>query len=66
MTAGYDPLVDEGDAYAAALRNAGVQVRHRRYPALIHGFISLAGAVRAARTAIDEVCSDIRELLPSH
>ncbi len=63
VTAGYDPLVDEGDAYAAALRAAGVPVRHRRYPALIHGFISLAGAVRAARIAIDEVCSDIRELL---
>ena len=63
VTAGYDPLVDEGDAYAAALRRAGVPVRHRRYPALIHGFISLAGAVRAARTAIDEVCGDIRELL---
>ena len=63
VTAGYDPLVDEGDAYAAALRAAGVQVRHRRYPALIHGFISLAGAVRAARSAIDEVCGDIRELL---
>jgi acetyl esterase len=63
VTAGYDPLVDEGDAYAAALRAARIPVRHRRYPALIHGFISLAGAVRAARTAIDEVCSDIRELL---
>ncbi|MDQ3337124.1 MAG: alpha/beta hydrolase [Myxococcota bacterium] len=63
VTAGYDPLVDEGDAYAAALRTAGVPVRHRRYPALIHGFVSLAGAVRAARTAIDEVCGDIRELL---
>ena len=63
VTAGYDPLVDEGDAYAATLRAAGVAVRHRRYPALIHGFISLAGAVRAARTAVDEVCGDIRELL---
>lgn len=63
VTAGYDPLVDEGDAYAAALRAAGVPVRHRRYPALIHGFISLAGVVRAARTAVDEVCSDIREML---
>jgi acetyl esterase len=63
VTAGYDPLVDEGDAYAASLRAAGVPVRHRRYPALIHGFLSLAGAVRAARTAVDEVCSDIRELL---
>ncbi|MDQ3370771.1 MAG: alpha/beta hydrolase [Myxococcota bacterium] len=63
ITAGYDPLVDEGDTYAAALRAAGVAVRHRRYPTLIHGFFSLAGAVRAARTAIDDVCSDIRELI---
>lgn len=62
-TAGYDPLVDEGDAYAVALRNAGVQVRHRRYPGLIHGFISLGGVVRAARTALDELSRDIRELL---
>ncbi len=65
VTAGYDPLVDEGDAYAAKLRAAGVPVRHRRYPALIHGFLGLAGQVRAARTAIDELCSDIRELLPT-
>jgi len=62
-TAGYDPLVDEGDTYAARLRDAGVVVRHRRYPSLVHGFLALAGAVRAARAAIDEVCADIRELL---
>jgi len=63
VTAGYDPLVDEGDTYAARLRDAGVTVRHRRNPSLIHGFLSLAGAVRAARAALDEVCADIRELL---
>jgi acetyl esterase/lipase len=62
-TAGYDPLVDEGDAYAARLRDAGVAVRHRRYGSLIHGFLGAAGAVRAARAAIDELCGDIRELL---
>jgi acetyl esterase len=62
-TAGYDPLVDEGDAYAARLRDAGVAVRHRRYPSLVHGYLSLAGAVRAARAALDEVCADIRELI---
>jgi acetyl esterase len=62
-TAGYDPLVDEGDAYAVRLREAGVAVRHRRYASLVHGFLSLAGAVRAARAALDEVCADIRELI---
>jgi acetyl esterase len=62
-TAGFDPLVDEGDAHAARLRAAGVTVRHHRYDSLVHGFISLAGAVRAARAALDELCADIRELL---
>lgn len=62
-TAGYDPLVDEGDRYAELLRAAGTEVRHRRYPSLIHGFLSLAGGVAAARAAIDELCGDIREML---
>ncbi|HEY0478226.1 MAG TPA: alpha/beta hydrolase [Kofleriaceae bacterium] len=62
-TAGYDPLVDEGERYVELLRAAGTEVRHRRYPSLIHGFLSLAGGVTAARAAIDELCSDIRELL---
>lgn len=62
-TAGFDPLVGEGDAYAARLAGAGVRVRHRRYPSLVHGFLSLAGPVRAARAALDELCADIRELL---
>jgi acetyl esterase len=62
-TAGYDPLVDEGDRYAEILRAAGTEVRHRRYPSLIHGFLSLAGRVAAARAAIDELCGDLRELL---
>jgi acetyl esterase len=62
-TAGYDPLVDEGDGYAEALVKAGVTVRHRRYPGLIHGFLSLGGASRAARAAVDEVAADIRAML---
>jgi len=63
VTAGYDPLVDEGDGYVTLLQNAGVAVRHRRHPSLVHGFISMGGGVRAARAAIDELCADIRELL---
>jgi acetyl esterase len=62
-TAGFDPLVDEGDAWAERLREAGTPVRHRRYPSLIHGFLSLAGAVDAARTAVDELCRDLVEML---
>ena len=63
VTAGYDPLVDEGDRYVELLRAAGAMVRHRRHGSLIHGFLSLAGAVAAARAAVDELCGDIRELL---
>ncbi len=65
VTAGYDPLVDEGDAYADRLAAAGVPVRHRPHPSLIHGFLSLGGAVRAARAATDQICTDIVELLAS-
>ena len=63
VTAGFDPLVAEGDHHADRLRKAGTLVRHRRYPGLIHGFISLAGGVAAARAAVDELCADIIELV---
>lgn len=62
-TAGFDPLVAEGDDHADRLRRAGTLVRHRRYPGLIHGFISLAGGVGAARRAVDELCADVIELV---
>jgi acetyl esterase len=62
-TAGFDPLVDEGDHYAELLQAAGIPVLLRRYPSLIHGFLSIAGGVTAARAAIDELCGDIRERL---
>ena len=63
VTAGFDPLVDEGDTYVARLRAAGVPVTHRHHPSLVHGFLSLAGGVRAARAATDELCADVVELL---
>ena len=62
-TAGFDPLVDEGDAWARRLADEGAVVRHLRFPSLVHGFVSLAGAVDAARAALDEVCDVTAELL---
>jgi acetyl esterase len=62
-TAAYDPLVDEGDAWASRLRAAGVLVRHHRFSGLVHGFLSLAGIVRSARTAFDDLCQDVVEML---
>lgn len=63
ITAGFDPLCPEGDAHAERLRRAGTQVIHHRHPSLVHGFVSLAGGVRAARAAVDEVCADIVRML---
>lgn len=52
-TAGFDPLRDEGEAYAAALERAGTPVRHERLEGMPHGFAMLAGAVPAARAAVE-------------
>jgi acetyl esterase len=45
ITAGFDPLRDEGQAYAERLRAAGVEVVSREYPGQIHAFVSLTKAI---------------------
>nr|AEM45126.1 hypothetical protein [uncultured organism] len=45
ITAGFDPLRDEGRAYADRLSAAGVEVVHREYPGQIHAFVSLTKAI---------------------
>jgi acetyl esterase len=60
MTAGYDPLRDEGKAYAQRLLDAGVDVEYRNYDSLIHGFISMAGVIREAGRAFDDAVAALR------
>ncbi len=62
-TAEYDPLRDEGEAYAAALCAAGVPVVARRYDGLIHGFFGLGPVSPAADAATRELCADLKRLL---
>lgn len=63
VTAGFDPLVDEGNGWADRLREAGVDVRLHCHASLVHGFLSLGGIVRAARAATDQICEEIVEML---
>lgn len=60
VTAGNDPLRDEGVAYAEVLDAAGVPVAHRHYPSMAHGFLSLADVVEVADVAFDDVAADVR------
>ena len=55
-TAGFDPLRDEGEAYAARLRAAGVPVALRRHPGLVHGFANVVGVGSVGREALREIC----------
>jgi acetyl esterase len=63
ITAGFDPLRDEGEAYAEALENAGVPVLLRRFPGLFHGFINSIGASPSSHAALVEVAGMTRALL---
>lgn len=60
MTAEFDPLCDEGEAYARALQAAGVTVDLRRYDGLIHGFFSMARMIPAARTGVEAACAALK------
>ena len=63
ITAGFDLLRDEGEAYAERLMEAGVPVTLRRHPGLIHGFINMMGTGRAARAATVEMAGVLRQAL---
>jgi acetyl esterase len=63
ITAEYDPLRDEGEAYASRLAAAGVDAKSTRYDGMIHGFFSMRDMVPEGKTAIDEACTALRNAL---
>ncbi len=60
VTAGFDPLRDEGEGYAMRMREAGVPVALRRHPGLIHGFANDTAVSRTSRAAMHEVAGALR------
>jgi acetyl esterase len=59
-TAGFDPLRDEGEAYAERMREAGVRVALRRHPGLVHSFANMTAFSPTARAAMLEVAGALR------
>lgn len=63
LTAEFDPLRDEGEAYAARLRAAGVAAKERRYDGQVHGFFQMAGIMDQGKQAVDDAAAALRSAL---
>lgn len=62
-TAGFDPLRDEGEAYAKVLRRKDVRVLHRSFDRFVHGFVNMGGVVDAAGRAFLDIAEEFRREL---
>jgi acetyl esterase len=60
ITAGFDPLLDEGEAYAQRLERAGVPVTLSRYDGMIHGFFRMPAVIEKANDALAEASGALR------
>lgn len=65
VTAGFDPLRDEGEAYAKRLREAGVQVDYVCYGGMIHGFAPMGRLIDTGNRAVAHTAASLRQALRS-
>jgi acetyl esterase len=63
VTAGFDPLRDEGEAYARALREAGVRVDYVCYGGMIHGFVPMGRLIDTGNRAVSHIAASLRQAL---
>jgi acetyl esterase len=61
ITAEFDPLCDEGEAYAKRLSEAGVESTATRYEGVIHGFFTMGAVVDKGQQAVDEASAALRK-----
>jgi acetyl esterase len=63
ITAEFDPLRDEGEAYAELLKKAGNRVKLKRYAGVVHGFVSLAAVIDQGKTGTRELAEELKASL---
>ena len=62
ISAEFDPLVDDNEAYANRLKAAGVATHYMCFPGMIHPFFTLGGFIDDAQRAEEIICSELRTL----
>jgi len=65
ITAGFDPLRDEGQEYAQRLRDGGAVVDYRSFDSTIHGFLSFAGVLDAGQEGLELVATHLKRAFRS-
>ncbi len=61
ITAEFDPLRDQGIAYAEAMRGAGTVVEAKTYAGMFHGFFSMVAYIDAGKVAFDDAVGALRD-----
>ena len=61
MTAGFDPLMDEGKAYADRLAKEGVQTEYRNYADMVHGFVTMGRVLDTANAALADCARALKK-----